>query len=234
MKVLVIIPAYNEASNIEKVIKDLKKHAPFADYLIIDDCSKDNTKKICQQNHLSYLSFTSNLGIGGGVQAGYKYAFEYEYDIAIQHDGDGQHDPKYINDVIQPIVDNSCDIVIGSRFITKEGFQSSSTRRMGIRFLSWLIWLCTGTKVKDVTSGFRAVNKEYIKLYASEYPQDYPEPEAIVVGSLNGARIKEIPVIMRERENGVSSISFRKSIYYMLKVSISIIICRISNRRKRK
>lgn len=234
MKILIIIPAYNEAESIEKVIENLEKQVPFADYLIIDDCSNDDTKKICRENHLNYLSFPINLGIGGGVQAGYQYALENGYDVAIQHDGDGQHDPKYIKDVIQPLIDNTCDIVIGSRFISKEGFQSSATRRLGINFLSWLIFICTGIRIKDVTSGFRAVNREYIKLYATDYPQDYPEPEAIVIARLNGARIKEVPVIMKERENGVSSISFRKSIYYMLKVSMAILICRFTNRRKRK
>lgn len=231
MKVLIIIPAYNEAENIERVVDDLIENYPQYDYLIVDDCSKDETQSICQKRGYNYISLPINLGIGGGVQAGYKYALENGYDIAIQHDGDGQHDPAYIEKVIQPIIDGQADIAIGSRFIDKEGFQSSSARRAGIKLLSTLIYVCSGVKVKDVTSGFRAVNKEYIQFYAEDYPSDYPEPEAIVQARLNGARIQEMPVIMRERENGVSSINLKRSIYYMVKVSIAIIICRITRRR---
>lgn len=232
MKVLVIIPAYNESRNIENVVKNLEITVPQMDYLIVNDCSKDNTVKICEKNSYNFISLPINLGIGGGVQTGYKYALEYDYDIAIQHDGDGQHDSAYIEKVIEPILDGQADIAIGSRFIEKDGFQSSATRRFGINFLSKLIQLCCGVKVKDVTSGFRAVNRKYIEFYASDYPSDYPEPEAIVSASLNGARIQEIPVVMHERQNGVSSINLKKSIYYMVKVSIAIVICRLTNRRK--
>lgn len=232
MKVLVIIPVYNESRNIENVVKNLEITVPQMDYLIVNDCSKDNTVKICEKNSYNFISLPINLGIGGGVQTGYKYALEYDYDIAIQHDGDGQHDSAYIEKVIEPILDGQADIAIGSRFIEKDGFQSSATRRFGINFLSKLIQLCCGVKVKDVTSGFRAVNRKYIEFYASDYPSDYPEPEAIVSASLNGARIQEIPVVMHERQNGVSSINLKKSIYYMVKVSIAIVICRLTNRRK--
>lgn len=232
MKILIIIPAYNEAENIEKVIENLQKNVPQMDYLIINDCSKDNTVMLCKKNSYNFISLPINLGIGGGVQTGYKYALDYDYDIAIQHDGDGQHNPAYIETLIEPILSGQADITIGSRFIEKEGFQSSVVRRFGIRFLSKLVQLCCGIKIKDVTSGFRAVNRKYIEFYASNYSSDYPEPEAIVSASLNGAKIKEIAVVMNERENGVSSISFIKSIYYMIKVSIAIIICRITNRRK--
>lgn len=230
MKTLIIIPAYNEELNIENVIKELNRYD--YEYLIINDCSKDNTEEICKNKGMSYLSLPINLGIGGGVQAGYKYALKNGYDIAIQHDGDGQHDPKYLKDVIEPIEKGEADIVIGSRFVTKEGFQSTGSRRLGIKILSALIYICTGTKVKDVTSGYRAVNKEYIKYFSEYYPSDYPEPEAIADASLNGAKIKEVPVIMKEREYGVSSINLKKSIYYMIKVSLAIVICRLTNRKK--
>lgn len=169
-----------------------------------------------------------NLGIGGGVQAGYRYALEHHYDIAIQMDGDGQHDAKYIKDLIQPIINGESDIVIGSRFLTNKGFQSSRLRRFGINFLSKLIKLCCGIRIKDVTSGFRAVNKKFIKIFAEEYSQDYPEPEAIVAGALHRGVIKEIPVIMHERKEGSSSINSMKSVYYMIKVSIAITIYRIT------
>ena len=231
MKILIIIPAYNEAESIKSVIYNLKKTVPYVDYIVINDCSKDATARICEENKFNYISLPVNLGIGGGVQTGYKYAWEKGYDIAIQHDGDGQHDPLYIEQIIQPIISKQADITIGSRFIEREGFQSSKSRRLGIAFLSGLIYFFSGTKIKDVTSGYRAVNKEYIQFYAENYPADYPEPEAIIAASLNGARIKEIPVVMKERENGVSSINLTKSIYYMIKVSIAIAICRLTYRR---
>ena len=229
--VLVIIPAYNEAGNIEKVVNNLIENCPQYDYIVVNDCSKDKTEEICQINSYNYLSLPINLGIGGGVQTGYKYALAHGYDVAGQHDGDGQHNPVYIKEVVQPILDDQADIVIGSRFIEKEGFQSSHARRVGIKLLSGLICLFCGAKVKDVTSGFRAVNREYIKFYADEYPSDYPEPEAIVTAKLNGARIQEVPVVMRERENGTSSINLKRSIYYMVKVSVAIIVCRLTRHK---
>lgn len=232
-KVLIIIPAYNEEKSIERVINKLKSDCPDVDYLVVNDCSKDNTLSVLESIKANYVSAPLNLGIGGGVQTGYKYAKDHGYDIAIQIDADGQHDTAYIYDVIKPIVDGKADIVIGSRFIEKQGFQSSGMRRFGIKFLSVLIRICTSTKVLDVTSGFRAINKEYIELYAKEYPTDYPEPEAIVRAAVNGARISEVPVIMKERREGTSSITPWKSIYYMIKVSLAIILCRISYRRKK-
>lgn len=234
MKVLVIIPAYNEQDNLENVVGNLKASMPDMDYVIINDCSKDNTIKVCEEKGYNYISLPINLGIGGGVQTGYKYAWENGYDIAVQHDGDGQHDPSYIEKVIRPIIDGQADITIGSRFIDKAGFQSSGTRRLGIKVLSWLIFACSGVRIKDVTSGFRAVNREYIKFYADNYPTDYPEPEAIISATMRGARIQEIPVVMKERENGESSINFWKSIYYMIKVSCAIVVCRITNRREKR
>ena len=233
MKSLVIIPAYNEEKSIISVINKLNKDYPSADYLVVNDCSKDDTLKKLKENDTNYVNLPLNLGIGGGVQTGYKYAKDNGYDIAIQIDGDGQHDTAYLKAVIEPIEKGQADIVIGSRFINKEGFQSSGLRRVGIKFLSKLIQICCGTKVLDVTSGFRAVNRKYIEEYAKDYPVDYPEPEAIVKSSLSGARIMEVPVIMKERENGESSISPLKSIYYMIKVSLAIILCRLTQKRGR-
>jgi len=234
MKILAIIPCYNEERNIDKVVQNIQNYKLLndssnyiIDYLIINDCSKDNTLEICKEKNYNYINLPVNLGIGGGVQAGYKYAFEQGYDIAIQHDGDGQHDPCYFGDVISPILSGQADIVIGSRFLDKEGFQSTGLRRFGISFLSKLIYLCTGVKARDVTSGYRAVNRKFIKLFAFHYAQDYPEPEAIMDAALNKAKIMEVPVIMHEREEGKSSISPIKSIYYMFKVSLAILFHRL-------
>lgn len=224
MKKLIIIPAYNEVDSIENVIKEITEFAPGYDYIVVNDCSVDGTKEKLKNKNINYLDMVVNLGIGGAVQGGYKYAFENGYDIAIQMDGDGQHDCRFLVALTEVLEKNEADISIGSRFIEKNGFQSNAIRRIGIRFLSKLINILTNYDIKDVTSGFRAVNKDIIKAYASNYPHDYPEPEAIVMASNYGARIVEVPVIMRERESGKSSINALRSVYYMIKVSLAIII----------
>lgn len=227
-KVLIIVPAYNEELNIKKVIEQCRSKCSGCDVLVVNDCSRDRTEQILKMGECSYISFPLNLGIGGAVQAGYRYAKKYNYDIAIQVDGDNQHDVSYVDDMVRILERGEADIVIGSRFIRREGFQSSATRRIGINFLSGLIWLCTGKKIYDVTSGFRAVNRYFIDFYSDHYPDDYPEPEAIVAAVMHRGIIKEIPVVMKERESGNSSITFRRSIYYMIKVSLAIMISRIS------
>lgn len=232
MKILLIIPAYNEQDSIMKTLADITQNAPNMDYIVINDCSTDSTKEILKKEGANFLDLPINLGIGGGVQTGYRYAQENNYDIAIQFDGDGQHCAAYLQDLIAPIVAGNADITIGSRFIRKEGFQSSGLRRFGINFLSCLIDILCGTKINDVTSGMRAVNKKMIAFFAREYAQDYPEPEAILSASLAGARIVEVPVQMRERSGGVSSINALKPIYYMVKVSISLIVSRLTYGRK--
>lgn len=227
-RVLVIIPAYNESQNIENVIDHLVSRGKEYDYLVINDGSTDDTARICEAQHFRYLNLPINLGIGGAVQAGYIYAQRNDYDIAVQMDGDGQHDITYLEDMLKPLLSGEADIVIGSRFLKKEGFQSSMIRRVGIRFLSFLILLTTGKKIMDVTSGYRAVNKRFIDIYVRDYPTDYPEPEAIVTAIMNRGRIMEVPVQMRAREGGSSSITFLKSIYYMIKVTLAILVCRLS------
>ena len=225
---LLIIPAYNEAANIENVIENISKNYPQYDYVIINDGSSDGTSDICDKNGYNVVNLPINLGIGGAVQTGYRYAQKYKYDIAVQIDGDGQHDISYVEEVIKPLIDDRADVVIGSRFLMRKGFQSSPLRRAGICCLSNLIWICVGKKVKDVTSCFRAVNKKYISVYANDYPYDYPEPEAIITAVMHCGRVIEVPVIMQERENGVSSISLWKSVYYMIKVTLAILVKRIS------
>lgn len=227
-KILLIIPAYNEEENIESVVNNLIQNYPQYDYVVINDGSQDCTEEICMRNHYNLLSLSINLGIGGAVQTGYRYALRNHYDIAIQLDGDGQHDIAYVEKLVQPILDGKADITIGSRFIEKLGFQSSATRRMGISFLSGWIHILCFHKVKDVTSGFRAVNQKFIKIYAENYPSDYPEPEAIVAAIMHRGIIEEVPVIMKERMAGSSSINLKKSIYYMIKVTLAILVCRIS------
>lgn len=234
MKVLIIIPAFNEAGNIEKVVDNLIENYPQYDYVVVNDCSLDQTKEICLRRGYHFLDQPINLGIGGTVQNGYQYALEHDYDVAIQIDGDGQHDVSYIADMLPRLESGEADIVIGSRFIEKEGFQSSGARRMGIAMISTVIKLLTWKRVKDVTSGFRAVNRRFISIYAKDYPQDYPEPEAIVAALMYGAKMEEVPVIMHERISGNSSINLKKAIYYMIKVILALFICRISFGIRRK
>lgn len=224
MKVLGIVPCYNEEENIQSLITELLNYSDVLDFIIINDHSTDTTAYICEKNKVNIINLPCNLGIGGAVQTGYIYANKFNYDIAIQIDGDGQHDPSYIRDLIAPIIDGKSDFVIGSRFIKKEGFQSSITRRMGIVYFTKLLKLLSKQQVTDPTSGFRACNKEIINLFSSNYPTDYPEPESIMALSRSGYKIAEIPVEMRERTGGVSSINPLRSIYYMIKVSIAIII----------
>lgn len=227
-KYLIIIPAYNEADNIEKVVNNLIQNYPQYDYVIINDGSTDDTEKVCLKNGYQTLSLPINLGIGGAVQTGYCYARDNDYDIAVQIDGDGQHDVAFLEEMIGVIERGQADIVIGSRFVEKEGFQSSRLRRAGINFLSNLAWFLTGVRVKDITSGYRVINRRFIQVFAGDYPADYPEPEAVVIAAVHGGRIAEHPVVMRERENGESSITIKRSFYYMIKVTIAMLIRRLS------
>lgn len=225
MKILIIIPAYNEQDSIVQTINNLKKEKNRIefDYIIINDCSHDNTLKICRENNFNVIDLEINLGIGGAVQTGYKYALENDYDIAIQMDADGQHNPKYIKDLVQSIKDGN-DMVVASRFIKKEGFQSTIMRRIGITLYSIIIKMFSGIKIKDTTSGYRAVNKKVIKYFAENYPVDYPEPETNAILAKSGCKIKEIPVEMKERVEGKSSITPLKSIYYAGKVALAVVI----------
>lgn len=224
MKSLVIIPAYNEEKSIEKTVQDIVENAPEFDYVIVNDCSKDATLEICRDKGMHVLNLPVNLGIGGAVQTGYLYALKNHYDYAIQFDGDGQHDAKYLHEMRDYMIKNDVNMLIGSRFINKEGFQSSSMRRFGIKYFSVLIKILTGAKITDPTSGMRMVNRDIIEIYANCYPKDYPEPESVVAILRKKKKVEEYPVIMREREEGVSSISPKKSIYYMVKVTLAILV----------
>lgn len=223
MKKLIIIPAYNESANIENTVKDIVNNAPDFDYVIINDCSTDNTLEICERNGFNVVNLPLNLGIGGAVQTGYRYAYNNSYDIAVQVDGDGQHDPAFLEKMAETMLAENADMLIGSRFIEKEGFQTSRARRMGITYFSWLIKLFTRKKITDPTSGLRMINSDIIKIFAESYPRDYPEPESVVHVIRLGKNVREIPVIMRERQGGKSSIRFFSSIYYMIKVTVAIL-----------
>ncbi len=223
MKTLIIIPAYNEAKNLVGLLDSLKSTCPEHDMVVINDSSRDNTLEVCREHGIYVIDLPVNLGIGGAVQSGYRYALYRHYDAVVQVDGDGQHNPEYIGKLLAEL-NKGANICIGSRFITKKGFQSSMTRRFAIRYFSSLIYFFTGCRVTDPTSGFRACDLKAIKLFATDYPQDYPEPESIVNAARNKLQVIEVPVVMNERKEGKSSITHLKSLYYMIKVSLSVII----------
>lgn len=227
MKKLAIIPAFNESVNLLRVVEDLKNNTEGYDYVIINDASVDDTKEICEKNGLHFLDLATNLGIGGAVQTGYQYAWNEAYDLAVQIDGDGQHDAALLNQMEEALLKGAeqPDMVIGSRYIDREGFQSTGLRRMGSRWLSALIRLLTGTKITDPTSGLRMCRRNVIEMFAERYPWDYPEPETTASLLSRGYKVTEVPVKMRERQGGKSSISNPlKALYYMVKVSLGIMI----------
>ena len=223
LKKLIIVPAYNEEASIEKTVELIRQEADFFDYVVINDCSTDRTGEICEARGYPVVNLPTNLGIGGAVQTGYRYALRNGYEMAVQVDGDGQHDPKFLKQMAEYLEENGLDMVIGSRFIERQGFQSSAMRRAGIRFSSALIRLLTGARITDPTSGLRIIGKDVLKLFAGEYPKDYPEPESVVTVLGRGFQVGEVPVVMKERNGGKSSISPGKSVYYMIKVSLAIL-----------
>lgn len=224
-KVLIVIPALNEGRVIARVVKEVLAAHPNYSILVIDDGSADQTAEEAKSAGAAVISLPINLGIGGAVQTGYKVAADENYDVVIQLDGDAQHDPKYLKDILDPVLDGRLDLCIGSRFLTDQpGFKSTFTRRIGIRFFSVLLRALTGTAFTDPTSGFRATGRPLIERFAQYYPVDFPEPEVIQVARRYGARIGEVPVRMRKRLGGTSSIRYFATLYYMVKVTLAILI----------
>lgn len=231
MRVLIIIPAYNEEQSIKATVAKIQKTE--YDYIVINDGSTDSTKTILEKNNINHINLCFNLGIGGAVQTGYKYAYANNYDIAIQFDADGQHDINYLDNLIDPIKNNTADLVIGSCFIDKtlKNQRSSKIRRFGIYFLSEVIKVFSKKRIYDPTSGFRAANKKIINIFANNYPLEYPEPISnFELLKSSKYKIIEVPVKMNKRTGGKSSIHSWKSIYAALNVFLSILI--LNSRRK--
>jgi len=226
-KSLIIIPAYNEEKSVKNVVENIYKETTNCDIAVINDGSKDNTYNEAKKTKATVIDLPNNLGIGGAVQTGYLYAYKNNYDIAIQVDADGQHDSKYINEMLELLKNEQADMVIGSRFVQKTAYKQTFFRMLGINITSGIIKILTGKKIYDTTSGFRAINKDIIESFANSYPYDYPEPCTNMEMILKGKKIMEIPVEMRQRETGVSSISPLKSVKYMLKVILSLFLMRI-------
>ncbi|MDZ4278024.1 MAG: glycosyltransferase family 2 protein [Dehalococcoidia bacterium] len=222
--VLVIVPVHNEAETLGDVLAELREHAPAYDVVVVNDGSTDATEAVARAAGYHVLDLCLNLGIGGAVQAGFKYALERGYAIAVQMDGDGQHRPDEIDALVAPVRAGSCEMCIGSRFLDDVDYDGSVWRRLGTRFLSRVCALVTGLHITDATSGFRAFGPNALRYLASYYPADYPEPEAIVLLSRRGLPIREVPVRMRPRLAGQSSISGIQTVYYMAKVSLSLLL----------
>lgn len=224
-KILAIIPAFNESGNIVKTITEIRSLGLSLDILVIDDCSTDSTLKEIKTTDARTVSLPFNLGIGGAVQTGFQYARRYQYDYVVRLDGDGQHDGRFIALLMEPVLNGKADMTIGSRFIPPHiGYRSSFVRRIGIHFFASLISFLTQYSITDPTSGFTAYNKKMINIFAGYYPQDFPEPEAIVVARRCSAKVLEVPVQMRKRTQGHSSIRYLKTLYYMIKVTFAIIL----------
>ncbi|MBO5478121.1 MAG: glycosyltransferase family 2 protein [Clostridia bacterium] len=225
-KVLIIIPAYNEEENIENVVNNVLEENNLVDVVVVNDGSKDDTLKRAQNTKATVIDLPNNLGIGGAVQTGMIYAYKNGYDIAIQIDGDGQHNPKYIKEMVNKI-NEGYDMVIGSRFVEKTNYKQTFFRMLGINITSALIKAITGRKIYDTTSGFRAVNREIIEEFSKNYPYDYPEPETNMKIVLKKKKVLEMPVEMRKRMAGKSFITPIKSVKYMIKVTMSLMMAKL-------
>jgi glycosyltransferase involved in cell wall biosynthesis len=224
MKILIIVPAYNEEASLPGVIQDLREHIPAADVLVMNDGSHDATALVARKLGIPVLDLPFNLGIGGAVQAGYLYAERNAYDIAVQFDGDGQHLGSEIKKLLEPLKAQQVDLVVGSRFLAIGGYRAPIFRKMGIGIFSFVISRILGITVSDSTSGFRAANRRVIEFFAHTYPDDYPEVESLVLLHKVGLRMTEVSVTMRERTSGRSSITPVRSVYYMTKVLMAIFI----------
>ncbi len=224
MRVAVIVPAFNEARSLPALAAELRAHPLRPDVCVVDDGSTDGTARVAAGLGLAVVRLPFNLGIGGAVQAGYAWAAARGHDVAVQVDGDGQHDAAFLEPLVAPLRDGRADLVVGSRFLTPGGFRSTAARRTGIRYLSWFLQLRCGARVTDPTSGFRAAGRRAIELFARAYPSDYPEPEAVALAVRAGLAVAEVPVTMRERAHGASSITALRSLYYLVKVSLALLL----------
>lgn len=223
-KILIVIPAFNEQNNILRVIADIQENVPEADILVINDCSADNTSATARMaSGIRVVDLPCNLGIGGAVQTGFKYAHSQGYSYMVQIDGDGQHIPREVNKLACVMAESGCDMVIGSRFLDIESYRTTWARRAGIKVFYFLFKMLINTRVTDSTSGFRMYNRKSIEVLAKYYPNDYPEPDAIILLKKHGLNLCEVGVEMRAREHGESSITPIKSPYYMAKVILSIL-----------
>ncbi|MFO7614516.1 MAG: glycosyltransferase family 2 protein [Bacteroidales bacterium] len=232
-KILIIVPAFNEAENISRVIHKLYNENRDWDILVVNDASSDNTSELARVTGMvtAVIDLPFNLGIGGCVQTGFRYARDNGYDYALQFDGDGQHNAEEIRKLIGLVINGEADVAIGSRFSEKhDGFKSSVYRRIGIRIFEWFSFMLIRQRITDHTSGFRAYNRKAIFFLAEYYPDDYPEPEVVILLGRNNFTIRETFTQMYERQGGVSSIPLTKGPYYMIKVMLAMFMASIRSK----
>ena len=219
-----IVPAFNEEDSVVRVIDEIRAFDPELEIVVVDDGSTDRTSAVAEARGAHVLRLPFNIGIGGAVQTGFRYAFERGFQLAVRIDGDGQHDPAQLAALIEPVLAGRADIAVGSRFGGERGYRSSRSRRLGITILAGTVSALVRRRVTDPTSGFQALNRAAIALFAADYPHDYPEVEAQVMVFKHRLRLVEVPVTMRERSAGRSSIGAAASVYYMVKVSLAIVV----------
>ncbi len=221
---IAVVPAFNEEQNIVRLLGELRALDAELEVVVISDGSTDRTAEVAAAAGAHVVKLPYNLGIGGAVQTGYKYAWEHGYELAVRLDGDGQHDPAQLPALVAPVVAGDADLAIGSRFIGGNGYQSTAARRIGIRLLASVVSAIAHRPLTDTTSGFQALGRPAIGLFASDLPRDYPEVEGLVTAIRHRLRVVEVPVTMREREHGRSSISGVGSVYYMIKVLLAVFV----------
>jgi glycosyltransferase involved in cell wall biosynthesis len=224
VKRIAIVPAFNEERNVGRVLDELRAIDPGLAVVVVSDGSTDRTAEVASARGAYVIRLPFNLGIGGAVQTGFRYAWEEGYELAVRLDGDGQHDPGELGILVAPVVAGEADLAVGSRFVAGGGYRSSAARRIGIRVLARVVSLIARQRLTDTTSGFQACNRRAISLYAADLPHDYPEVEGMVMAIKHRIRLVEVPVTMREREHGSSSIGTLGSIYYMVKILLALFV----------
>jgi glycosyltransferase involved in cell wall biosynthesis len=224
-RIAAVVPAYNEAGAIARVVDEIRAFDPGIEVVVVDDASTDETAAIAAERGATVLRLPFNVGIGGAVQTGFRFALEEGYDTAVRLDGDGQHNASELGKLLAPLERGEADLVVGSRFVDEGGaYRPPLARRLGIRLFARLVSILGGQRVTDTTSGFLALDRVGIELFAAEYPHDYPEVEATLVALRSGLRLAQVQVDMRERETGSSSITFLRSLYYIVKVTLALLV----------
>lgn len=216
-RVLVVIPAHNEEESLPATLAEVRAKAPGVDLLVVDDGSRDATSRVAREAGVAVVRHTVNLGVGGALQTGFRYAYEHGYDIGVQLDADGQHDPAYLERILEPVIAGRCDVAIGSRFVESTGYKAPWNRRLGMLLFSGVVRMALGRPIADTTSGFRAYNRPVMKVCMHDFPKDFPDAPLLIALARHGFRLDEVPVVMRERQAGQSFYTLGKQLYYPYK-----------------